>query len=545
MATEQHASNGFQTARVGSLQPPMTLRDVGGTSVLCKNKVAYNDMLNLVRLWSRSVRELPDDFCEHVRVTAITRQPVTFLTVDVERIRRQLIGKDRPFDGGPLNPNRWPTQDLFELYPVASMSFPGNRERVEVHLDGQEETNPCGICKGKGKNPCHRCTGSTTVPCTTCHGKAGIACGVCRGTGGVVKGGQTVEPCSACDATGLVPCAACEASGQVKCNACDGSGELSCGKCSGYGTLKRTWDLATEIWCDHRLQFLCPEGWPTVASNLVEDADVLQSHEWRSPGTPGISEEIEQEIPPSIRSAADSLCRTIVQDQQTIDPKSERLSGMRLEVRGTYLLRAKLSYENHSGTLVFGGTTNQVVWADPPKVRQTLLQRFFAGLNRIYSLFGLGETPPLSHDYVRAVRAGQAHVSDPRCVVPALEHHGASVRLNSEGYTITVGASDDSGKSAEAVFEARIVINGMQETTLFTASYLGAAHRDRFPAALAINHRLRVGRVAIIDDPQTKEERFVIVDRRPYESIQTAHLACILIDLSTEIFAIRAEGALT
>ncbi len=339
MATEHHASCNFRTGRVASLQPPMTPGDVGGAAVLYEDKVACNDMLNLVRLWSRGVSGLPDDFCDHVRVTAITRQPVTFLTVDVERIRRQLIGRDIPFDGASINRKRWHTQDLFELCPFPSLSFPTQREKVDVPLDGQEETNPCGACKGKGAKPCHRCNGSTTVPCTYCQGKKGIACSACRGTGGVVKAGQSVEPCAACGATGLIPCGACVASGHVKCKTCDGRGELTCVNCEGHGILKRSWDLATEIWCDHRVHLLCPEGCPPRASDLVEDTDVLQRHVWYAPGERGLSEEVVQDIPPPIRSAADSLCRTIVQDQQTIDPKAERLSGMRLEVRGTYLLR--------------------------------------------------------------------------------------------------------------------------------------------------------------------------------------------------------------
>ena len=94
-------------------------------------------------------------------------------------------------------------------------------------------------------------------------------------------------------------------------------------------------------------------------------------------------------------------------------------------------------------------------------------------------------------------------------------------------------------------FDVRIIVNSLQEPVLCTTCRLGLAHRDRFPEALALNHRLCLGQLAVIEDPQTKDEYFAVVDRRPYAMVDEARYACILIDLSHEILTLQSNHVLS
>jgi hypothetical protein len=193
---------------------------------------------------------------------------------------------------------------------------------------------------------------------------------------------------------------------------------------------------------------------------------------------------------------------------------------------------------------IVGGADNRILSSQLPTFRESFLQRLLAWVNRLFSFIGLGDAPPLSSDYVQAVRRGKAHVSDPRGIVPPLEDYGAAVSLTPEGYKVTVSASTTSNGNLDGVFDVRVVVNKLQETVLSTACRLGPAHRDRFPDALAHNHRLCIGRLAVIEDLQTKDDYFAIVDRRPYETIHESQYACLLIDLSHEIVRLQLERGL-
>jgi hypothetical protein len=95
------------------------------------------------------------------------------------------------------------------------------------------------------------------------------------------------------------------------------------------------------------------------------------------------------------------------------------------------------------------------------------------------------------------------------------------------------------------VFDVRVTVNRSKETVLSTVYRLGPAHRDRFPQALALNHCMSVGQVAVIEDSETKDEYFAIVDHRPYATIHQAQYVCILIDLSYEILKLQMERVLS
>lgn len=132
-------SDGFYTARVASLQPTMSVKDLAEPAMPYGDPVARNDMLNILRLWSHDRRDIPDDFCDHVHITSVVRQPATFLYAELERVHRSLKAVDEPFDGANVNQQRWPTQDLFELSPFAALSFPNDRVAEQRRIPGQED----------------------------------------------------------------------------------------------------------------------------------------------------------------------------------------------------------------------------------------------------------------------------------------------------------------------------------------------------------------------------------------------------------------------
>lgn len=530
--------------RVASLQPPLSTSDLLEPVTAISDPVAWNDMLNMVRLWVHGRRDLPSDFCDHVCIESIIRQPVTLLSLELERVRRTLKGVDVPFEGVSLDGRRWPTQDVFKLLPVPPPSFPQDRVSDEQAVAGQEEVRACEGCSGAGKTPCVQCEGSGKVVCEQCGGDGQIKCGSCGGTGALVQGGESLTSCQACAGKGTVPCRACKRKGQIQCAVCDGDGDVTCDMCRGHGKLKRGWVLNTETWTESRARLRCLEQWAGKIEQVMTEADIIIERQWlahddlRPPG------DLARAVPPTLFAAANELCQAAVQDQGVLDPATEKIYGLRLRFRGTYVLRVTYQYQGLPGTIVLGGTKNKVLLSEAPRTRVTFLQRLLNWLDRLLSVFGLGEPAMFSREYTQGARTGTVHISDPRCLVPVLQDCGASISVTPEGYKVTVSASTNGGGELTVVFDVRVLVNQSQERILSTVCRLGPAHRDRFPQALALNHRLGVGHIAVVTDPQTKDEYFAVVDRRPYESLHESQYTCILIDLSHEILRLQNERLL-
>ena len=381
MSSRTASSDGFRTARVASLQPTVSLNDLGGSAAACSDPVAGNDLLNILRLWCADQRGLPDDFCDHVQITSIVRQPAALLSVHLERVHRSLQAIDEPFDGTGLNDQPWRTQDLFQIVPVASPSFPPERRHEKHRIPGKEEVLVCDKCEGAGENACKQCGGSGEIKCTDCQGAGQINCERCGGAGAQVRGGER-SACPACAGNGRIPCNRCNTRGQISCPPCDGKGKILCDKCLGHRKLKRSWGLISETWCESKNRFHCPDDWSADLDHLLSDTDVVRSHPWLAIKGSDLPEAATSGMTTEFRDIADDLCRALVSEQGQLDPRTDQLSGFKCELRGTYLYRVAYEYEGLPGVIVIGGGSNRVLFSELPAISPSLWQRFLEWLNR-------------------------------------------------------------------------------------------------------------------------------------------------------------------
>ena len=241
----------------------------------------------------------------------------------------------------------------------------------------------CENCGGAGKTVCKQCNGERLVTCAECQGAGQIKCQRCGGAGAQVRGGESLTPCAACEGRGSTPCKKCSQRGQIQCQGCEGDGTILCEKCLGNGKLKRGWALATETWTESQSVIHSPEDWAVNPDRLSQDCDIVKSDEWPIANGPELPEAVKQTIPTCLFDEADGLCRAIVSNQGQLDPRAERLAGLRFRLRGTYIFRVAYQYQGLPGVIVIGGNSNQVLFSQVPQPSLSLLQRFLDWLNSI------------------------------------------------------------------------------------------------------------------------------------------------------------------
>lgn len=120
-------------------------------------------------------------------------------------------------------------------------------------------TDPCKVCKRKGKLKCPFCKGSKTLGCPDCGktGKIKVGCAACLGMGShpCPRASCRDQACPLCSDSKEVGCYICQEDGQHegRCKHCAGhgtrfcpekfcaAGMLVCKKCFGTGTEKRVY----------------------------------------------------------------------------------------------------------------------------------------------------------------------------------------------------------------------------------------------------------------------------------------------------------------
>jgi hypothetical protein len=295
----------------------------------------------------------------------------------------------------------------------------------------------------------------------------------------------------------------------------------------------------------HHHEMLASEPWPLDFSRLVNDIDELLSCDLAWPSMVALPGFLTKKVPPHLRDAAATLCEHLLLDQDPKDGRTDRLTGLRLRLLGAYQYRVELQCHGVRGVAYVSGNSNNVLVDKVPSRALRWIEILLGWLNQVLGFVGLGDRSGPARSYLKAVGDDRAHVSDHLCTVPRLAEHGIDVVLTPAGYTLSIPSPAPSHHKSPVLFHARIVANAVQETFLDTMCWLEAAHRDRFPDALARNHQIHFGRLAIADDPETAEERFVLVDRRPYDTTSTPHYLCILTDMANEICRLYEDDVLS
>lgn len=366
----------FRIGRLSSLQPRISMAELSSGLMGTDDPLVLNHVTSLIRLWSQSRIDLPDDFCDQVRVLECDRLPVALLGAATQYVQRSLRPVVEPFSDAPFNGAPWPTADLFELTAFNPLQFPHVESATEEPLGGQEEVFTCTGCEGAGAVGCDGCRSAGRVTCATCRGAKEVLCTKCNGSGTFVRG-QSLVDCRSCGGRGSQACALCDDLGQIACAGCEGTGQVECVTCRGHQRLKRRWVLQTALSTRTRHIGLLAEPWPIVAESLLNEADVIGSREWVH-GARAAGDRLS-EVPDHLTPAAETLLAAATGEAQSLDQSTTRISGVRLTVYGTYAFRVQFEYKDTTGTVYIGGQGNRVFPARIPATAPVSLKLYNGG----------------------------------------------------------------------------------------------------------------------------------------------------------------------
>ncbi len=513
-----HSADSFQSGRIKAIQPEMASADLAQPVMQTEDPVAISFMTNLLRIWSFERHDLPPDFVDEVELTQLTRQPIAIVRVQVEMTSAKLENHFEPFTDQKVNDNAWPSTDVFEIRPLKIGKFPAQPLKERVRLSGQESVGTCNQCNSAGEVPCTNCDGGR-VTCPDCGGTRQLICPRCGG-GGIHEGvsGKLIN-CQLCGTRGTRRCNLCDR-GQVLCSTCSGSSLLTCSQCNGAGNLLHFWIQNTVISSEEHSVGLIGEDWPVDIKCLESESTIFHVEQWNwpivnSPGTP-IQDWVPQHLHGMVKEALDDQLSKCSRDLE----ESERVSAVRVKLLGVFLYAVDYSYFDEPSRVYVGGLRNRVF-----SKRQTQKKKgLFSRVKRLgYHITNTisNYTPPVDKKYLAAIRQGQVHIGDTRCLIPAVAKAMiATADITESGYDIEVKLPRN------VSFQLKFDFNSAGKAVLCFQLDLCKAERQRFSQAMEFNKRLAFGRIAVVNTEFG--EMFSMVDRREYGTARPEQLVKII-----------------
>lgn len=524
----------FRLGRVAALQPHLDERNLSQPPMQTTDPMIVNNVANVVRMWGHDRQDVPNDFCELVTIQSVSRQPLAFVVVEAEQVARTITSSDVPFSGGTFDSHKWPTNDVFELAPLAPLSFPREETSHESLLAGQEDLRQCEPCSGAGRCACMACGATGQVQCPTCGGTQQVICPTCEGAGTHIGVRGSLIQCQTCRTRGYIRCTRC-AQGNLPCSNCESTGQTLCSTCLGFGNLLRRWSLVSRTSSWREFQSHVSVDWRLPLDCLLDDCQEVASTTW-----PGITATELKGIPKHLASLAEKLIDSHVKRAGELDKSFQRVAGMRVSIFGAYVYKVDWDYEGQVESIFLGGLHSRAF--TPRGVdRKNALRGFVRSWSR--RLSRPFDKPLIDRAYLKAVRAGEVHVSDTRTIVPAAARQiGARVGISVDGYTLVVparayGEAEPQPTNAEVSWD----VDDSGQLLLCTTLFIGpATRRDTFPKLLSLNHELSFGRLAL---QHSATPRLALVDRRIYETIKTSDYGRILVSMASEARELQGHDA--
>ncbi len=512
-------------ARILAVQPRMSAGDLSDPVMATEDPLLMEMVANLIRAWASGRGDLPADFAERVRVTGLSRQPMSFASVDLERAERAAQLVTEPFPPGTaVDASGWATDDPFALRPLPAPSFPAQARQAREAVPGRQTVRECRQCSGAGAAACAACGGAGRVTCSTCHGSRRVVCSQCGGGGSYTGMDGTLVACRNCGQSGAVQCGNCHGRGQLACQPCKGAGTLPCGPCGGFGNLLARWVLITTTDTRHAHEPLLAEPWPVPADALFADADVIGEHVWRPSSSP-VGQPLDALGPPAVVTQIRSV---LTREQHAAAGERPRVTAVRAQVRGTFVYDVRLDYDGRRLTFLMGGGRSQVFPRYlPPRTDQGAIRSLGRLVRRGMRALATDERPGVSNQFIAAVTAGRVHLADTDLLLPAVAAHlGCKLDVTAEGYQLqVVEAAPRPGPALAVTVELDVDPDG--GIVLAARLPLGPARREQYPLALSLNGKLQIGRLAVVDDA-AGGEAYAIVDRRPYRFATAAGYTVVL-----------------
>lgn len=521
--------------RVRSLQPDFRDDMLLEPLETVTHRQVLNDLWTVIYCWCHDQDNLPTDFESDFRIESVVRQVVSSSVVSVQHVVRKLDTKQVPYDGSAVNSKKLKTDDLFQLKKVKSPClFPEEPLERQESVKGGEYVQVCGTCSGSSAVQCTVCGGSGVTQCNRCDGAGRITCSNCSGQGQVVVGGTSTRNCNSCDGEGTVWCPSCGATSQSRCANCT-DGQMPCRSCQAQGKILYKPVLQSRLFTTRYHRLHCGSGWVEPDNSVALDAVRIGSHDWKDPYSAASSAELKDLMPEHLLSPT----RRMIEGGLRPATKDTRDTGLRVELCAQYLYHIVVKHNSSHSEFFVGGCSNTVTPHIIPNVSGGLGNRIARWFARLFAALGLA-SGPTNRAYVEAVRSGVNHLSDTRQLGIQLKDLGTMVEVTPDGYRITPPTDDEELPYVNLSFDD----TSPRHRTIQLSVTLGIAIREQLPDALAMNCSLQMGLIALEEDLDRAEERLVLVDRRPYDSANAAHINHICIMLLEEAERIRRHGQL-
>ena len=536
-----------RVARIMALQPRMDLSSLTEPVMATQDPAILGVMTNLVRVWAWGNKLVPADFAEHAVVTAVSRQPVVYASVDLERCGRSREQSLLPLPPGrAINSKPWPTEDLFELVPIGPPVFNATATTDRRDLPGCQSAERCGRCQGSGASRCGNCTGGRVV-CPACDGALRTACPRCGGAGTHLGVSGRVIQCRNCSSRGTIECTRCGKQGMITCIVCGGEGKMECGPCGGHGNVLRVWELTETRQTDHRHHHFTAESWRHDWSGLFDRTDVIDERIYQTTADPPAIA-LDSFAPPRAHALAVDVLKDALAThagERRSGEATDRIVAARVRLCGMYAYDVSLQYLGQTyGLLVSAGGTS-VVPRRLPAARRGPLSWVGRIIRRYLRALQTDEVAGPQKAFILAVRSGHAHIGDERCLIPAAAAAvNARFDVTADGYRVHVRDQPRGDVALSVPLDVRFDLDQGDQRVVCIDVDLGEARRDRYVAMLALCHELSIGRLAVVDGPNGTE-RVCLVDRRPYETSEPGQYAGVLKLMAAAARRLRGDDALS
>jgi hypothetical protein len=524
----------FSTQRISLLQPGIAAADLDQPVQHSMDRLVLDSYGNIMRLWADAHPSIPKGRLDgKFEVKAAARQPVSFLTADLQVIRRRVERRVEPARKSESDARPLPKGNPLAIVPLEDVSFPATTTSATHRLPGGEEINDCARCEASGHLACAPCGQTGRVACTACAGSKRIRCDGCGGNGLRQINGILVR-CTNCLAAGYLNCTACGADGNQTCGACAGEGHRTCGDCSGYGRVCRYHVLVSEVSTQKQSAFHSHEQWSADLPGIAAEMEPLWDEELpfsfsKAQGGVGVfaSDEYSPPLSPGMTALVRSLLRDAVATGKADQNNAETVRAVRLRVSACYLHRLNYTLDGNSdvGTVFIGGLPNRVAPGDlESRCRTTTawVQRPFHSLLRS---IGLVESAGPSKEFVERLGKGLEHVHllDTEVhVAEAVENNSLTLKVSEAGYVLTKADGSEAG-SIDLTHDSK-----QQRLLVLYTFVIGPAYRDKFIRALKLNSKLAFGRVGLHQDQSSGALEFRLYDVRVYAEIDAEQYAIVL-----------------
>lgn len=526
----------FTLPRIGLLQPDLAPDQLDNRVEASGEQLVLDSYGNVVRLWADSHSEIPSGRLEgKFAVTSAARQVMSLVTVQTQVISRRVEQREEPASRATADTRPLPSGSPLNMVPIEGVAFPDKPTSTTHRLPGGESIQPCARCDASGHIPCQPCGQTGRVACGVCGGSKLVRCTACNGVGLVRLANGLVVNCTGCLTRGTRNCTNCGPDGQLRCSGCNGEGFNACGPCGGYGRICSFHVLISDTSTLAEANVHASEEWDVDVARLVDSMPQVWAEDVPldipssgKPATFGVDQYVPTVAPGVVRRLQSALKAALARGSAE-SRKAETARALRIQIRSCYVHRVGYTLDGggDEAFLYIAGLDNRVApgqLLERCRTSTAWVQRGFRGL---LQTFGLVEEQGISRTFKKRLKksGGQVHMLDTDThIAEAIEKAGFTLTVIDTGYELMSGAAP--------VATVELTFDEAQKSLIVSfMSTIAPALRERFVTALQANKNYVFGRLALTVDATSGALEFKLVDVRLYSDVDTDTYKTMLVYL--------------